>query len=231
MTEKKEILTLDAVGREYVSGDGLSRIPVLSDISMVVEKGDSISIVGPSGSGKSTLLNIMGTLDKPSSGRVILNGIDVSSLSDDAVSLARNKTIGFIFQMHHLLPQCTVIENVLIPVLPLPKSTYDASYTRAHQLLKNVGLHNRLHNRPAELSGGEQLRTAVVRALINEPEILLADEPTGSLDHKGAQEISELIVSLNHDRQCALVVVTHSQELARMMNIRFELKDQHLKRI
>lgn len=231
MTEKKEILKLNAVSKEYVSGDGRARIPVLSEISLTVEKGSSISIVGPSGSGKSTLLNIMGTLDKPSSGTVMLNGADASMLSDDAVSLIRNKTIGFVFQMHHLLPQCTVMENVLIPVLPLPKSTYDASYTRAHQLLKTVGLIHRLNSRPSELSGGEQLRTALVRAFINEPEILLADEPTGSLDHKGAQEISELIVSLNHDRQCALVVVTHSQELAHMMDIRFELKNQHLKRI
>lgn len=231
MAEKKEILRLDAVGKEYVSGDGLARVRVLSGISLTVKKGDSISIVGPSGSGKSSLLNIMGTLDKPTSGAVMLNGTDVTSLSDDAVALARNKTIGFVFQMHHLLPQCTVMENVLIPVLPLSKNTYDASYARAHQLLKNVGLIGRLNNRPSELSGGEQLRTALVRALINEPEILLADEPTGSLDHKGAREISELIVSLNRDRQCALVVVTHSQELARMMDTRFELKSQQLKRI
>lgn len=231
MAEKEEILKLNAVGKEYVSGDGLSRVHVLSEISLTVEKGDSISIVGPSGSGKSTLLNIMGTLDKPSSGTVMLNGIDASSLSDDAVSRVRNKTIGFVFQMHHLLPQCTVMENVLIPVLPLPKNSHDASCARAHQLLKTVGLMHRLNSRPSELSGGEQLRTALVRALINEPEILLADEPTGSLDHKGAQEISELIVSLNHDRQCALVVVTHSQELASMMDTRFELKDQQLRRI
>lgn len=231
MQEKEEILKLDVVSKNYISEDGLSRLDVLSKVSLAVRKGDSISIAGPSGSGKSTLLNIMGILDRPSSGSVLLNGVDASLLSDDDVSSARNKKIGFVFQMHHLLPQCTVIENVLIPVLPSGKSAYEASYSRAEQLLKKVGLMNRINNRPSELSGGEQLRTALVRALINEPELLLADEPTGSLDNKTAREISELIVSLNRDRQCALVVVTHSQELAGMMDTRFELKDGQLKRI
>lgn len=229
MLPKKEIVAIDAVTKDYAAGKTSPAVHVLSGVSLRVAEGDSISITGPSGSGKSTLLNIMGLLDTPSSGRVRFNGADASGLSDDEASRVRNRKIGFIFQMHYLLPQCTVLENILIPALPLGKKQYDEAYARGITLLKTAGIENRMHHRPAQLSGGEQLRAAVVRALINEPDILLADEPTGSLDRKTAGEISELIISINRDRKRALVIVTHAHELAGRMEQQFELKDGMLK--
>lgn len=228
MSHNQPLLSLDQVHKIYANPTGLADHEVLTNISLSIQAGESLAIVGPSGSGKSTLLNLMGLLDKPSSGKIFYNGIDTSNLSDDTAASSRNQDIGFVFQLHHLLPQCSVLENVLLPTLPLGKENQGNYHQRAIELIQEVGLSQRMHHRPAELSGGEQLRTAVIRALINQPKILLADEPTGSLDHSTAGEISELLVALNREHHLALVVVTHSLELAAKMHTRFELKDGSL---
>jgi ABC-type lipoprotein export system ATPase subunit len=219
------IMKLQNVSKEYPAPDGASPVPVLSDISLSVHEGDSISIVGPSGSGKSTLLNIMGALDIPTSGTVFFASVDLSELTDERRSYMRNQDIGFIFQMHHLLPQCSVIENVLIPTVPFRKRNTQDYYNKARELLEAVGMEKRIDYLPSELSGGEQLRTVVVRALINDPKLLLADEPTGSLDNRTADELARVITDMNRDRELTLVVVTHSEKLAGMMNRRYELKN------
>lgn len=226
--EDKYILELRNIKKNYTGAGGSSQIRVLSDVSVSIRSGDSLSIIGPSGSGKSTLLNIMGALDRPTSGKVIFNGNDISEIQGDSLSFFRNREIGFIFQMHHLLPQCTVIENVLVPTLAFPEKGQKDYYERGVELLEYVGMADRLHFKPAELSGGEQLRTAVVRALINDPKILLADEPTGSLDNRTAKNLSGLLVQLNKEKNLTLVVVTHSEELAGIMDNRYELKDGSL---
>lgn len=225
MSNNQPLLSLDQVHKTYTNPTGLADHEVLKNIYLSLQAGESLAIVGPSGSGKSTLLNLMGLLDKPSSGKILFQGVETSGLSDNAAASARNQDIGFVFQLHHLLPQCSVLENVLIPTLPLGKENQREYHQRAIELIQSVGLSPRMHHRPSELSGGEQLRTAVIRALINQPKILLADEPTGSLDHSTAEEISELLVSLNREHHLALVVVTHSLELADKMHTRFELKD------
>lgn len=219
------ILELTDINKEYNRADGSSATRVLSGVKISIKAGDSLSIIGPSGSGKSTLLNIMGTLDRPTSGKVVFDGNDLTEVEDDRLSFIRNREIGFVFQMHHLLGQCTVIENVLVPTLAFPEKDPKEYYEKAVELLEYVGMAERLHFKPAELSGGEQLRTAVVRALINAPKILLADEPTGSLDNKTAKDLSGLLVQLNEEKNLTLVVVTHSEELASMMDNRYELKD------
>jgi lipoprotein-releasing system ATP-binding protein len=222
------LLELEHVGKEYASPDGGTPLTVLKDISLSVQRGQSISIVGPSGSGKSTLLNIIGTLDKPTSGRVTLDGQDLSTLSDTGLAAIRNRKIGFIFQLHHLLPQCSVIENVLVPTVPAGGDSAEAR-KRAEQLLEKVGLAQRLNHRPAQLSVGECQRVAVVRALINKPVLLLADEPTGSLDHASADNLGKLLVELNTEENVALILVTHSQELAARASRRFTLRDALLR--
>jgi ABC-type lipoprotein export system ATPase subunit len=222
------ILELQNISKEYGRAGGSTVTRVLSNISISVNAGESLSIIGPSGSGKSTLLNIMGTLDRPTSGTVFFNGTDLSVTPENRLSLIRNREIGFIFQKHHLLPQCTVMENVLVPTVPYPEKSHEEYHERARNLLESVGMGERLHYKPAELSGGEQLRTAVVRALINEPAILLADEPTGSLDNTTAKGLADLIVRLNKEKNVTLVVVTHSEELAGMMDRHYELRNGSL---
>lgn len=197
---------------------------VLKDISLTMEKGESIAIVGPSGCGKSTLLNIIGTLDKPSSGIASLNGNKINSLNDNELSELRNKDVGFVFQMHHLLEQLNLLENVLLPTIPLKdKKLKESAHQRAMDLLKSVGLEYKISQRPGQLSGGECQRTAVVRALINQPKLLLADEPTGSLDSDSAKQLGDILIKLNKEYQLALVVVTHSHELAERMSKVYEL--------
>ena len=189
----------------------------------------SVAIIGPSGSGKSTLLNIIGTLDHPTAGRVWLAGQDLSLLDDAQLGTLRNRQIGFIFQAHHLLPQCTVLENVLVPTLADPGSRVgEGALERAENLLKRVGLGQRLHHRPGQLSGGECQRVAVVRALINQPKLLLADEPTGALDRASAQALGQLLVELNREENVTLMVVTHAIEFARQMRRVLELRDGQL---
>ncbi len=197
---------------------------VLRDVSFGVETGQSLAVVGPSGSGKSTLLSIIGTLEPPSAGRVMLDGQDPAELDEPALAAFRNRRIGFVFQDHHLLPQCSVLENVLIPTLaegPTPAAMVE----RARMLVERVGLTDRLDHRPAELSGGERQRVALARALINGPTLLLADEPTGNLDRTTAEGIARLLLDMQQQEKMLLVVVTHSMRLAGMMDQRLELEE------
>jgi len=201
---------------------------VLRDVSLELEQDENVAIVGPSGSGKSTLLSIIGTLDKPTAGRVVLDGQDPAELKESRLADFRNRRIGFVFQDHHLLPQCTVLENVLVPSVaggPTRPETID----RARVLLDRVGLSKRLDHRPAELSGGERQRTALARALINRPALLLADEPTGNLDRSTATRVGELLLELQRQEQMMMIVVTHSERLAELMSRQFELDDGSLK--
>jgi ABC-type lipoprotein export system ATPase subunit len=204
-------------------------IQVLTDLNLNLDPGDTASIVGPSGCGKSTLLNLLGALDRPTSGSIIIDGQDIANFTDPQASAFRNHSLGFIFQQHHLLPQLTVLENVLIPRLAgdwtEPASTTEQ---RARQLLETVGLSHRLNHLPSQLSGGEKLRTAVARALINQPKLILADEPTGSLDPTSTETIADLLLNLNQTQNVTLIVVTHNMALAQRMGKTFELKNGKL---
>jgi ABC-type lipoprotein export system ATPase subunit len=203
---------------------------VLKDITLAVGEGESVAIVGPSGSGKSTLLNIIGALDRPTDGQVRIRGRDLADLNDRELAIVRNRELGFIFQLHHLLPQCTVFENVLIPTLA-SRSGNAETRTRAGDLLRRVGLGERMDYLPGQLSGGERQRVAVIRALINKPGLLLADEPTGSLDRSAAETLGRLLIELNSEQNTALVVVTHSTKLAEQMQKTYQLVDGHLEQI
>lgn len=216
------LLELRTVSKSY---PGVVPVPVLRDASLRVARGERIAILGPSGSGKSTILNLLGTLDRPDSGTVHLDGRDLSTLDARELAHLRNRRIGFVFQSHHLLPQCTVLENVLLPTLAETGSSPASAESRARQLLDRVGLGSRLDHFPGQLSGGERQRTAVVRALINSPLLLLADEPTGALDRANAEVLGNLLVGLNRDEAVTLIVVTHSLELARQMDRIVELRD------
>jgi lipoprotein-releasing system ATP-binding protein len=202
-------------------------LPVLRDLNLKVEKGEALAVMGPSGSGKSTLLHILGTLDPPSTGTVQLNGQDPFFLSEPELADFRNRAIGFVFQDHYLLPQCSVLENVLIPTL-VSKDNASEMESWARTLLERVGLSNRLEHRPAELSGGERQRVALARALIHRPSLLLADEPTGNLDRRSAQAVGQLLIDLHRQEQTILLVVTHSPELAKMFARRMEMIDGRL---
>jgi len=196
---------------------------VLKGVDLRLETGESAAIVGPSGCGKSTLLNLMGTLDRPTSGSITFDGRDLAQLSDTERARFRNRQIGFVFQMHHLLPQCSVLENVLVPTL-INKDA-EAPKQRAERLLARVGLSERLASRPGQLSGGERQRVAVVRALVNRPRLLLADEPTGSLNQEGAENLARLMLELNGEEAMAMIVVTHSMRIAEQMGRVLELRD------
>jgi ABC-type lipoprotein export system ATPase subunit len=215
----QSLLNLQNITKYYENPESGIRQMVLDNVSLEINKGEAIAIVGPSGSGKSTLLNIMGTLDTPVSGNVFFNGTDLKSLNDSEIAIFRNRHIGFIFQKHLLLPQFTVLENILLPTIPIKdKAFVGKALERAKELLNKIGLTDKTNKLPGTLSVGECQRVAVVRALINQPEIILADEPTGSLDKDSAENLGELLKSLNIDFQVALVVVTHSQQLADKMN-------------
>ena len=218
------VLRLDAVHKQYESADR-DPVPVLKGITLTVNRGESIAIVGPSGSGKSTLLNILGSLDSPTNGSIQLDGQELAHLTEQELASVRNKKIGFIFQSHYLLPQCSVLENVLVPTLAENGKAPAGAVQRAKQLLDRVGLGHRLTHRPAQLSGGECQRVAVVRALINQPSLILADEPTGALDHSNAESLADLLVELNRDEKVTLVVVTHSTDLAERMGTTHQLQD------
>lgn len=202
-------------------------LSILKSSDLELNRGESVAITGPSGSGKSTLLYILGLLDVPTSGEYELLGERVSGLSADRLADVRNQKIGFIFQDHHLLPQCTVLENVLIPTIPGRENAVETK-RRAEELLKKVGLSERIDHRPGKLSGGERQRVAVCRALINNPVLLLADEPTGSLDPKTAESIGVLLLELAADQETMLVCVTHSIELANKFPRRLDLQDGQL---
>jgi lipoprotein-releasing system ATP-binding protein len=202
-------------------------LSVLRGIDLAMERGEALAVTGPSGSGKSTLLHILGTLDSPTAGSVRLEGKDPFALSEPELAEFRNRHIGFIFQDHHLLPQCNVLENVLVPTL-VGKNSRAESEKWARELLDRVGLGARLEHRPAELSGGERQRVAVARALIQHPVLLLADEPTGNLDRHTAQAVGRLLLDLHRQEQTVLVVVTHSVELARQFPRQMEMADGKL---
>jgi len=209
------MIELVDVAKVYGEPGAAGSVSVLKGISLRIEKGRSIVIVGPSGCGKSTLLNIIGGLDHATGGTVLFDGRNLAEMSDDELARIRNREIGFVFQLHHLLPQCTVLENVLVPTLAGGDgASVPEMRRRAEMLLDRVGLKDRMSHRPGELSGGQRQRVAVARALINEPKLLLADEPTGSLDEETSQSIADLLVELNRDVGVTLIVVTHSQTLA-----------------
>jgi len=211
------------------SGVGQALHQVIQDVSLKVSPEETVAIVGPSGSGKTTLLNIMGTLDQPTAGTVRFVGRDTSQLSEKVLSKTRNRDIGFIFQLHHLLPQCTVMENVLLPTLPYStKPQQNEVVERACLLLARVGMEDHQNHRPGQLSVGQRQRAAVVRALINHPKLILADEPTGSLDASTAEDLGDLLVELNEQERATLVVVTHSSDLARRMTRILDLRDGKL---
>lgn len=213
---------LRQVTKAYRSADA----PVLSGCDLQVEEGKTVAIVGPSGSGKSTLLNLLGALDKPDSGDVTVAGKNLAQLNPEALAAFRNTEVGFIFQLHHLLPQCTVLENVLVPTLARKSNAAEQATLRerAASLLKSVGLEHRVDHRPGQLSGGERQRAAVARALILSPKLLLADEPTGALDHANAQRLAELLSEVNAREKVAIVMVTHARELAARMGRVLELQ-------
>jgi lipoprotein-releasing system ATP-binding protein len=200
---------------------------VLRGVTFQLARGDVLAIMGPSGSGKSTLLHIAGTLDKPTAGEVAINGRNPFDLPEAELAAFRNREVGFVFQDHHLLPQCSVLENVLLPTVVAAEHDTDPE-VRARQLLDRVGLSDRLQHRPAELSGGERQRVAVARALINRPTLLLCDEPTGNLDRATAQAVGDLLLDIARAERATLIVVTHSAELAARFPKRMELKDGHL---
>jgi lipoprotein-releasing system ATP-binding protein len=210
------------ISKSYATPRG--PLPILKGVTLKLAAGDAISIIGPSGTGKSTLLYILGALDPPTAGEVTLNGRNPFTLSDKDVSAFRNQEVGFVFQDHCLLPQCTVLENVLIPTMV----TSDRSEDRAKQLLDQVGLSHRLDHRPAELSGGEKQRVAIARAMIRNPKLLLCDEPTGNLDRHTAAQVADLLVEINRASRNILVVVTHSAELAGRFPKVFELVEGQL---
>src|SRR5436309_1019489 len=208
------MLDVRDVSKDYPTRSG--PLPVLRGVSFALDRGDALAVMGPSGSGKSTLLHILGTLDRPTAGRVTLDGTDPFALPEADLAAFRNRRIGFVFQDHHLLPQCSVLENVLIPTL-VSKGTSPADTEKyARGLLERVGLGGRLDHRPAELSGGERQRVAVARALVLKPTLLLTDEPTGNLDRTNAQSVGELLLQLHQQEQNVLVVVTHSADLAKL---------------
>lgn len=199
-------------------------LPVLRNVDLIVNKGEVVSIVGSSGAGKSTLLHIIGTLDKPDKGTVTLDGINPFLLKDKKLSIFRNEKIGFVFQFHHLLPEFTAIENVIIPAL-LKKENKKQANLKATQLLDTLGLSNRLQHKPSEMSGGEQQRVAVARALMNNPAIVLADEPSGNLDSTNAKELHQLFFTLREAFQQTFIIVTHNEDLANMADRKLTMKD------
>jgi lipoprotein-releasing system ATP-binding protein len=223
------LLKVSNITHVYDSGAGGEPVRVLNGVSLEIARGETVAIIGPSGSGKSTLLNVIGTLDRPTTGQVNLNGRELARLNDRELAEVRNREIGFVFQAHHLLPQCTVLENVLVPTLAAPKSPErDKAPERANRLLKRVGLGERMSHRPGQLSGGERQRVAVVRALINQPQLLLADEPTGALDRASAEQLGKLLLELNREEGITLIVVTHAPDLARSMGRVLEIRDGRL---
>ena len=221
------MLEVQNLSKEYPAPAG--PLPVLSGINFSLSAGDTVSIIGPSGSGKSTLLYILGAMESPTTGTVILEGRNPHTLTGREIAVFRNEKIGFVFQDHHLLPQCSVLENVLVPTLV--SNAGSAVSERARALLDRVGLASRLHHLPHELSGGEKQRVALARALIMEPRLLLCDEPTGNLDYDSTNAVMSLLFDLHRALQGILIVVTHNMDIAQNFGLKYKLTNKHLRRI
>lgn len=211
------IITAEKLVKRYSSPDGTA-ITVLNEVSLSVDNSGSLAIVGPSGSGKSTLLNLLGALDMPDAGDVVINGRSIAALDEKERARIRNAEIGFVFQQHHLLPQLTVLENAVLPALAFASRIPDEIFARARALCERVGIASRIDHLPGTISGGERQRAAIVRALIMQPKLLLADEPTGSLDRAAATDIADLLVELNREEGLALITVTHAEDVAARMD-------------
>jgi lipoprotein-releasing system ATP-binding protein len=217
------MIEVSRVSKNYDSPAG--PVTVLRDLDLRVGAGETVAIIGPSGSGKTTLLNLLGALDQPSAGSINFDGTKLGDLEPEAAARFRNRSIGFIFQLHYLLPQCTILENVLVPRLAGGwEEEAGTVRTRAESLLEQVGLQDRMSHRPWQLSGGEQLRVAIARALINQPKLILADEPTGSLDPSTGERIGDLLLRTNESAHVALVIVTHNPALAQRMQKTYRLE-------
>lgn len=226
------LLALENIHKGFGKPEDASFRPVLDDLSLQVEEGEQIAILGPSGSGKTTLLNLVGGLDSPDQGSVKFRGLDITAYSSEEIDQFRNREVGFVFQFHHLLPQCTLLENVLVPTLVRSDKTARAQDAeRAEALMKRVGIWEFRNKLPGILSGGECQRAAVVRAMINTPSILLADEPTGALDSENVENMANLLLELNQEDGLTLLVVTHSMDLAKKMGRTLEIRDGKLHEI
>jgi lipoprotein-releasing system ATP-binding protein len=223
------VLEVQGLTKHYVGGDG-GVITVFDGVDLQVQRGEMVAIIGASGAGKSTLLHLLGALDRPTAGRVLIGGRALEGLDDDAVSTLRNRTVGFVFQFHHLLREFTALENVMMP-LRIAGIEEGAARERALALLDRVGLAGRVHHRPSELSGGEQQRTAVARALAADPAVLLADEPSGNLDHHNSERLHELFAQLSREFEIAMVIVTHNRSLAGRADRILQLEDGRLTQI
>ena len=225
-----KMIEISNLSKSFPSPDGEEMVHVFSGVDLVVEEGSSVAIVGPSGSGKSTLLNIIGLLDKPSGGKIIVDQKDLTRLHEAEVSEYRNQTVGFVFQAHHLLPSCTVLENVMLPGLAgFGTKVTGELKDRANDLLEEVGLGHRVTHLPGQISGGERQRVAIARSLINQPSVLLADEPTGALDRKNSEHLVNLLKQLNDEKSLTLVMVTHSAESASQMKQSYHLDEGSLR--
>ena len=219
------MIRADGITKEYPTAAGPLR--VLEGASLTLQRGEAAAITGPSGSGKSTMLYLLGALDRPDAGTVQIDGTDVATLNDTSAAAFRNRHIGFVFQDHALLPHCSALENILVPALVTPNGAA-RRHERARMLLEAVGLEGRADHKPAQLSGGERQRVAIARALIMEPSVLLCDEPTGNLDQATAATVADLLLRLQTESNAALVLVTHSPELAARLPLRYHLKDRRL---
>jgi lipoprotein-releasing system ATP-binding protein len=215
-------LSVEKLGKTYVTRTG--ELPILHDVNLSMNGGEAAAVIGPSGSGKSTLLHLLGGLDRPTTGDIVVNGQRPLSMDSGRLAKFRNQTVGFVFQDHHLLPQCTVLENVLIPTLADGGAT-KALEVRARGLVEKVGLTSRLTHRPSELSGGERQRVALARALIHEPALLLCDEPTGNLDPTSANVVADMLLELGRRPNVILILVTHNMELASRLPRKIEIRN------
>ena len=223
------VLEAQALSKTYVGGDG-APIVVLDAVDLQIARGEMVAIIGSSGAGKSTLLHLLGALDRPTSGRVLIDGRPLDGMDDDSVSALRNRTVGFVFQFHHLLREFTALENVMMP-LRIAGADEAQAKRRATALLERVGLGGRVQHRPGALSGGEQQRTAVARALAADPAVLLADEPSGNLDHHNSERLHELFTELAHELELGMVVVTHNRSLAARADRVLQLEDGRLSNV
>ena len=223
------LLQLKNISKGYGEAGTHSFRPVLKELDLELLKGQKVAIIGPSGSGKTTLLNLVGALDTPDSGEILFNDTNITGYTATQLAAFRNKNLGFVFQMHHLMPQLSLWENVLLPLLPQGKVTQEQKDWAEH-LIRKVGISEQRNQKPSEMSGGECQRTAVVRALINKPELILADEPTGALDEANANALSELLIQLSEEENVTLVTVTHSAELAQKMDTKFLLRNGKLEK-